>query len=197
MPSIINASTSGAGGVITTADASGELQLQTAATTALTISASQVVTLANALPAASGGTGLTSPGTSGNVLTSNGTAWVSQALPAGGVTSLNGQTGAITNTDYGAIGSYVVAFGAAGTAYNAGATAAGSSLARYAFGAGFFGGFNNAIGSSSTDNSSVISQNAGGVLTSLSLSGTWRAMTQSQGTPTSTSRHLHLWVRIS
>lgn len=33
--------------------------------------------LATALPAASGGTGLTSPGTSGNVLTSNGTAWVS------------------------------------------------------------------------------------------------------------------------
>jgi len=36
-----------------------------------------------ALPAANGGTGLTSPGTNGNVLTSNGTAWVSSA-PAGG-----------------------------------------------------------------------------------------------------------------
>ena len=35
------------------------------------------LTLSSALPAASGGTGLTSPGTSGNVLTSNGTAWVS------------------------------------------------------------------------------------------------------------------------
>jgi hypothetical protein len=35
------------------------------------------LTLSAALPAASGGTGLTSPGTSGNVLTSNGTAWVS------------------------------------------------------------------------------------------------------------------------
>jgi hypothetical protein len=43
MPSIINASTSGAGGVITTADASGELRLQTAATTAVTIDASQNV----------------------------------------------------------------------------------------------------------------------------------------------------------
>lgn len=33
------------------------------------------------LPAANGGTGLTSPGTSGNILTSNGSNWVSQALP--------------------------------------------------------------------------------------------------------------------
>jgi hypothetical protein len=38
------------------------------------------------LPAANGGTGLTSPGTSGNVLTSNGTAWVSSAPAASGLT---------------------------------------------------------------------------------------------------------------
>jgi hypothetical protein len=49
------------------------------------------------------------PGSSGNVLTSNGTTWTSTALPAGGVTSLNGQTGAITNTTRGAIGAYIVA----------------------------------------------------------------------------------------
>jgi hypothetical protein len=42
MASSINASTSGAGGVITTADASGVLNVQTAGTTALSISASQV-----------------------------------------------------------------------------------------------------------------------------------------------------------
>lgn len=41
MASTINASTSGAGGVITTADASGVLQLQTAGTTALTATAAQ------------------------------------------------------------------------------------------------------------------------------------------------------------
>ena len=34
--------------------------------------------------AANGGTGLTSPGTAGNLLTSNGTAWTSAAAPAGG-----------------------------------------------------------------------------------------------------------------
>lgn len=39
-----------------------------------------------ALTAGNGGTGLTSPGTSGNVLTSNGTAWVSQAPTSGGGT---------------------------------------------------------------------------------------------------------------
>ena len=41
------------------------------------------------LPVANGGTGVTSPGTSGNVLTSNGSAWVSSA-PSGG--SLTGST---------------------------------------------------------------------------------------------------------
>jgi hypothetical protein len=39
------------------------------------------MTLGTALAAASGGTGLTSPGTNGNVLTSNGTAWTSAAPP--------------------------------------------------------------------------------------------------------------------
>lgn len=36
------------------------------------------------LPAANGGTGLTSPGANGNVLTSNGTAWVSSPPSGGG-----------------------------------------------------------------------------------------------------------------
>ena len=39
------------------------------------------------LPAGNGGTGLTAPGTSGNVLTSNGSAWVSQAVTASGTFS--------------------------------------------------------------------------------------------------------------
>jgi len=57
MVASINASTSA--GVVTTADTSGILALQTANTTALSISASQVVTLTNALAEASGGTGTT------------------------------------------------------------------------------------------------------------------------------------------
>jgi len=51
MASIINAATSG--GLITTADTSGNLQLQTAGTTALTISSGQIATFANPLTSAS------------------------------------------------------------------------------------------------------------------------------------------------
>ena len=40
-----------------------------------------------ALGAAYGGTGVTAAGTSGNVLTSNGTAWVSQAPAASGIST--------------------------------------------------------------------------------------------------------------
>lgn len=50
MPSIINASTSGAGGVITTADASGQLELQTAGTTAVTVTSGQNVGIGTASP---------------------------------------------------------------------------------------------------------------------------------------------------
>ena len=44
--------------------------------------------LTTPLPAASGGTGLSSPGSNGNVLTSNGTAWTSAALPPSFVTGM-------------------------------------------------------------------------------------------------------------
>jgi hypothetical protein len=49
MPSIINAATSG--GLISTADTSGVLQLQTASTTAMTIDASQLVGIGTTTPA--------------------------------------------------------------------------------------------------------------------------------------------------
>ena len=57
MTTTINASTTA--GLVNTADTSGVLALQTAGTTAVSISASQVVTLTNALAEASGGTGTT------------------------------------------------------------------------------------------------------------------------------------------
>ena len=53
MASSINASTSGAGGVITTADATGILNLQTASTTAVTVNASQNVGIGTTSPSAS------------------------------------------------------------------------------------------------------------------------------------------------
>ena len=48
------------------------------------------VNVTGTVAAANGGTGLTSPGTSGNVLTSNGTGWVSSPAAAAGVTSVTG-----------------------------------------------------------------------------------------------------------
>jgi len=103
-----NGISSGTTGIKTAGGDDGSLILQTtnslgAATTALTINTTQVVSLVNALPAGSGGTGantltaesvvigngtssvkFVAPGTASNVLTSNGTAWVSQAAAAGG-----------------------------------------------------------------------------------------------------------------
>lgn len=79
------------------------------------------------LPAANGGTGITSPGTSGNFLISNGTAWTSSALSAntvGGVQFFSAD-GTFTVPDYvtrvkvtvvagGGRGGTVTGFGAAG-----------------------------------------------------------------------------------
>jgi hypothetical protein len=50
MASTINASTAGGGGIISTADSSGVLQLQTAGTTAITVDASQKVGVGTASP---------------------------------------------------------------------------------------------------------------------------------------------------
>ena len=52
-------------------------------TTPLAVPASIIT---GVLAVANGGTGLSAVGTNGNVLTSNGSAWVSQALPASGIT---------------------------------------------------------------------------------------------------------------
>lgn len=55
------------------------------------------------LPAGNGGTGLTTPGTAGNVLTSNGSGWVSQAPSAGGGTvSLNDGSAASPSLNFSA-----------------------------------------------------------------------------------------------
>ena len=128
------------------------------------------------------------PGSNGNLLTSNGTTWTSAAPPAGGVTSLNGQTGAITNTGAGNIGSYFVGSTTASgtTAYAAGATVAGSSLIQTnTSGAAPF-----QYGNASSDYGSA------------GFSGTWRNMAGRVPSGTeypgdSGYRNHALWVRIS
>jgi hypothetical protein len=52
MPSIINASSTGSGGIVQTADASGVLQLQSNGTTALTVSSSQAIGIGTNSPTA-------------------------------------------------------------------------------------------------------------------------------------------------
>ena len=157
------------------------------------------------LPVANGGTGASSltannvllgngtssvqavaPSTNGNVLTSNGSTWVSQAPAGGGVTSLNGQTGAITNTGFNNIGSYSCGRGVAGTSYNVGTTVSGSSIAQVRDGnTGPFAPCQSDVGV-------LVGSNQG-------QTGTWRAMAASsaftnEGTSFSSST---LWVRIS
>ena len=72
--------------------------------------------LTNALAAAYGGTGLTSPGTSGNVLTSNGTAWVSSAPSSGSAMTListqtaNNTSGYLTWTGLSGYNKYILIY---------------------------------------------------------------------------------------
>jgi hypothetical protein len=118
----------------------------------------------------------------------------SWATVSGGVTSLNGQTGVITNTDINVIGSYIIAIvannapGAGGvTLYSPNSTWAGSSL-RYAFNIAAnlnqIGPFGSPMGMG-TRNDTASNYTGGGN----SLSGTWRllsyaAITSSPSDPT-------------
>jgi hypothetical protein len=71
MANIINGDNgvvSGTAGLKSSSDGTGILALQTNGTTAMSVDASQVVTLTNALPVASGGTGVTSSTGSGSVV---------------------------------------------------------------------------------------------------------------------------------
>lgn len=200
MANTFNAITTGTGGVATSGDSSGTFAFASNGTTVATISATGAMTLGAALPVASGGTGaatltannvllgngtsavqVVAPGTSGNVLTSNGTTWSSTALPAGGVTSLNGQTGAITDTNLYAIGSYVNGRPANYTSYSVNTTVAGSSL--YATNTGdvyqsFYSGWVSFAAQSFVN------------------TGTWRCVSPAYASG-GTDGYSGLWVRIS
>lgn len=75
------------------------------------------------------------PGSSGNVLTSNGTTWTSSTPAGDAVTSVNSQTGAVVTTTVGNVGSIIVAMyvpgthpGTTGYSLSIGDTVAGSTL---------------------------------------------------------------------
>jgi len=89
MATILNADTV-VGGAIVTGDASGELALQAAGVTKLTV-ASSGVTLASALPVASGGTNSTATPTAGGAVYGTGTAYaITSAGTSGQVLQSNG-----------------------------------------------------------------------------------------------------------
>jgi hypothetical protein len=113
------------------------------------------------------------PSSSGNVLTSNGSTWVSQAPASAPVTSVNGLTGAVSMTGLGDIGSYAVLIIATNTNVAVGSTVAGSDL-RYGWtpnqGPLSVTGTYSAYGANRL--SVTGTYNGGGT----SLSGTWRKM---------------------
>jgi hypothetical protein len=151
-------------------------------TGASSITANSVI-LGNGSSALNGN--LVAPSTNGNVLTSNGTTWVSSAPAATGVTSLNGQTGAITNTGFNSIGSYTAGVGVNGTTYNVGDTIAGSSIRQ-----------------NTSDQQSAFTnvQTNAGSNSNQGQTGTWRAMTKGvsySGGEGEFYLGSILWVRVS
>lgn len=101
MTATINATTGAGGGIVHSSDASGELALQTAGVTALSIDASQNVALTNPLPVASGGSGsTTSTGTGANVLATSPTL-VTPNLGTPSAVVLTNATGTATSLDAG------------------------------------------------------------------------------------------------
>jgi hypothetical protein len=142
------------------------------------------------LPVARGGTGTASPSLVGGTNITISGSWPNQTVTAagGGVTSLNGQTGAITNTSLFAIGSYITGRPKNVTNYSTNATIAGSSLWAAPTLAIWAGGKSNIF---LIDNSGY--NNAVQVNT-----GTWRCVSPAESTPSRTDRASSgLWVRIS
>jgi hypothetical protein len=163
-------------------DVTGTLPVANGGTGASTLTSANVI-----LGAGTSAVTFVAPGSNGNVLTSNGSTWTSAAPPAGGVTSLNGQTGAITNTDYGVIGSYTVAginTYTQSAEFAPDTTVAGNTLTR----------------STSTVNWTGLNGSVvfgSGESTSLSLSGTWRRLTRARNPQNFAGTSTALFVRIS
>lgn len=113
---------------------------------------------------------------------------------SGGVTSLNGQSGAITNTSLYAIGSYVTGRPANTTAYAVDATLAGSSL--YAIPTNAYRGASAFIAATSNTTGT---NPAGSTVTGILVNtGTWRCVSPAPTVSYDGACGLAgLWVRIS
>jgi hypothetical protein len=141
------------------------------------------------------------PGSTGNLLTSNGTTWTSAAPAAGGVTSFNTRTGAVTLTTSdvltaeagataGAIGTYAFLYHTTDADYNFDDTLAGSSLAPAGIAVRNWRTYTAA---------SASSQQVVGVTNGNTQSGTWRCMGVGSNIQSdcNNNRTASLWLRIS
>jgi hypothetical protein len=139
------------------------------------------------------------PGSNGNVLTSNGSTWTSAAL-SGGVTSLNGQTGAITNNTYQAVGSYAVLIAFTGSVAPGG-TASGANLGYVSSGGGNAPSYSLASGQARNGNTTSPGSGANSYnVNTTAVSGTWRIMNGYSGRRfecCTTFADPNLWIRIS
>lgn len=143
---------------------------------------------------ANGGTGTSTPSLVAGTGISISGSFPNQTVTStvtGGVTSLNGQTGAITNTSLYAIGSYITGRPGNATNYAVNSTLAGSSLYALSTGAfwnnstsSFYGYNNNVGGAPITGGSTLVN------------TGTWRCVSPS-GNVSSNAYWPGLWVRIS
>jgi hypothetical protein len=146
------------------------------------------------LAVARGGTGTASPSLVGGTNITISGSWPNQTVTAsgGGVTSLNGETGAITNTDLFDIGSYAALLNGTETTLALGSTRAGSSL-RYNFTAD--GTVNGNLQASLARYTTTVKGTA--------ASGTWRKMDDGvifNGVPQGLCENYYgcaLYVRIS
>jgi len=170
----VTGSLAGGTGLPLTTGVTGTLPVANGGTGAATLTANSVV-LGNGTSAVQ----LVAPSTSGNLLTSNGTSWTSAAPPSSGVTSLNGQTGSITNTSIDAIGSVIIAVNGItvsdGTILTSiGTTYSGSSLRYITNRSSSF--IDPISGTAASAYAPTCTYQGGGT----SLSGTWRAMSASK-----------------
>lgn len=139
----------------------------------------------NLISSGGGTTTLTPAASASNFTVTLPAATGTMALTSSVVSSLNGQTGAVTNTDLYAIGSYITGRPQNFTLYAVNSTIAGSSL------------YSAAPSSRWTGSSWVSPSGSGSAGENLVNTGTWRCMSAAVPAGAGDQGYNGVWVRIS